>query len=101
MKKIILIVVIILAATVIKISIFKKTSISEVPSLLASSRSKEFCSCYFLLKNSKEYCLDLVLKGYPLFDFKISDNEVEFSNPIASSTSRVSADKRFGCEFVE
>lgn len=101
MKKIVIIVIIVLVAVGINLSIFRKTSLFEVPDLLASSRSKEFCSCYFLLKNSKEYCLDLVLKGYPLFDFEVRENEVEFSNPFSKSISRVSNDKRYGCEFIE
>lgn len=101
MKKIMFIGILLLSVIATNLLIFKKTSISEVPSLLASSRSKEFCSCYFLLKNSKEYCLDLVLKGYPIFKYEIRDNEVEFSNPFSSSISKVSSDKRFGCEFKD
>jgi hypothetical protein len=101
MKKTIIVAITILTALTIKLSIFRKTSISEVPGLLAASRSKEFCSCYFLLKNSKDYCLDLVLKGYPLFNFEIRDNEVEFSNPLSKSIAKVSVDGRFGCEFSE
>ena len=101
MKKIIFIFVLFLAILILKLSIFRKTSILEVPELLASSRSKEFCSCYFLLKNSEKYCLKQVLKAYPLFDYKIKDDSVIFSNPLYSSIAKVSEDKRFGCHFVK
>ncbi len=101
MKKIIFIVVLVLCFISLKLSMFRKTSMVEVPELLASSRSKEFCSCYFLLGNSEQYCLEQVLKGYPLFDHKIKANSVTFSNPFYSSISKVSEDKRYGCYFVE
>lgn len=98
-KSILLLVLIVSTCISVKVLMFKKTDPLDVPELLASSRSKEFCSCYFILKNSKDYCLDQVLKGYPLFDFKIGDGLVEFSNPLYSSTSVVSKDRKYGCHF--
>jgi hypothetical protein len=74
----------------------------KVPKLLSSMRAKEFCTCYFLLKKGEEYCLKSVLKGYPKFDYIMSDQDktVKFENPVAKSVARVKS-KRLGCQLVE
>lgn len=59
-------------------------------------RAKEFCSCYFLLSNSKPYCLEKVAKGYSLFDYKINKDSITFSNPVATSTAFMRS-KKLGC----
>jgi hypothetical protein len=76
--------------------IFSVTPLYEVPKLLSNMRAKEFCSCYFLLKNSKDYCLEKVKKSYPLFGVKINESSVEFKNPISSSRAYLRS-KQLGC----
>lgn len=80
--------------------IFSKTHIKEVPMLMATMRAKEFCSCYFILGKGKEYCINSIKKGYPLFDYKIDEdkNSVVFKNPIAQATAFVTEPK-YGCSL--
>lgn len=79
---------------------FSKTHIKEVPMLMATMRAKEFCSCYFILKKGKDYCIESVKKGYPLFDYFIDDkkNIVTFKNPIAEASAFVT-EVKYGCSL--
>lgn len=78
--------------------LFSATPLKEMPMLMSTMRAKEFCSCYFMLGKGKQYCLESVKKGYPLFDFNIneSDKSVVFKNYFASARARVE-DVRYGC----
>ena len=80
--------------------IFSKTHIKEVPMLMSTMRAKEFCSCYFLLHKGKDYCLESVKKGYPLFDYKIDDDKkiVTFKNPMAEASAFVT-EVKYGCSL--
>lgn len=80
--------------------IFSRTHIKDVPMLMATMRAKEFCSCYFILKQEKDYCIDSVKKGYPLFDYKIDEDKkrVTFKNPIASASAFV-IEMKYGCSI--
>lgn len=98
MKKILSFLLILSAFVIGHEAIFSKTNILEVPELLASSRSKEFCSCFFLLKNKEKSCLNQVLKGYPLFKYKLKKDSVSFTNPFYSSKSNFLGDK-YGCQL--
>jgi hypothetical protein len=77
---------------------FSVTPLRELPMLMSTMRAKEFCSCYFMLGKGKQYCLDSVKKGYPLFDFNIqeTDKSVVFKNYFASARAKVE-DMRYGC----
>ncbi len=99
MRKSVLFICLVAVILFLKYTFFTKTNVLEIPELLASSRSKEFCSCYFILKNNEDYCLNQVLKGYPLFKYFIGNGLVSFSNPLYRSTSVVSVDKKYGCYF--
>lgn len=72
----------------------------EVPELLVNMRAKEFCSCHFMLKNEEDYCLKTVLKGYPLFSYRLNkdDKSATFSAFVASATAGVK-DPKLGCKL--
>jgi len=99
--KLILLSIIVAAAIGINMKMFGQTPVWKVPKLMTSMRAKEFCSCYFLLGNKKEYCINKVKKGYPLFDFKVDDQDksIVFSNPFASTKSKVFS-RRLGCKLL-
>lgn len=80
--------------------IFSRVPLREVPLLMSSMRAKEFCSCYFILSKGKEYCLDSVKKGYPLFQYEIDDinQKVTFSNLFAKSSAQV-LEPKYGCNL--
>jgi hypothetical protein len=80
--------------------IFSKTHIKEVPMLMATMRAKEFCSCYFILNKGKEYCLNSIKKGYPLFDYEIDEQKkvATFKNPMAEASAYVT-EMRYGCSL--
>ncbi len=100
-KLILILILLIAVGAGINIKMFGQTSAWKIPKLMTSMRAKEFCSCYFLLGNKKEYCITKVKKGYPLFDFKIDDQDksVVFSNPIASTKAKVFS-PRLGCKLL-
>lgn len=79
---------------------FSRIHIKEVPTLLSTMRAKEFCSCYFMLGKGKEYCLNSVKKGYPLFTVDINEKRkaVTFKNPVAQASAWVIED-RYGCSL--
>lgn len=81
---------------------FSQIPLWEVPKGLSAMRAKEFCTCYFLQKKGEKYCLDFVLKGYPLFEYKLDKKKqrVSFINPMAKSSAGVESN-RFGCHFIE
>lgn len=78
--------------------VFSVTPVKDIPQMLASMRAKEFCSCYYLLGKGKDYCLKSVLKGYPKFDFSISENDkkVTFKNPLGEASAHVISEQ-LGC----
>lgn len=79
---------------------FSRIHIKEVPTLLSTMRAKEFCSCYFMLGKGKEYCLNAVKKGYPLFEVNINEENkiVTFINPLMKVSAQVVED-RYGCSL--
>ena len=79
---------------------FSRIHISEVPELLTTMRAKEFCSCYFMLGKGKEYCLQFVKKGYPLFNYTINEStkKVTFENPLGKASAAV-LEGRYGCSI--
>lgn len=79
---------------------FSRIHISEVPLLLTTMRAKEFCSCYFMLEKGKDYCLESIKKGYPLFNYTIDEvnKRVIFKNPMAEATAEV-VEGRYGCSI--
>ena len=80
---------------------FSKIPLWRVPKLMSSMRAKEFCTCRFMLKNSTEFCLDRVKKGYPLFSYEVDEEnkEVLFSNYLAVTKAHAHADARYGCSI--
>ncbi len=80
--------------------VFSITPLREVPMLMSTMRAKEFCSCYFMLNKGKNYCLESVKKGYPLFEYKVDEKErsVIFKNNFASAKATVN-DLRYGCSL--
>ena len=80
--------------------IFSRVPLREVPILMSSMRAKEFCSCYFILNKGKDYCLNSVKKGYPLFEYKVDDKNqrITFTNFFAESSAQV-IDKKYGCNL--
>lgn len=80
--------------------VFSRIHVKDVPLLMSRMRAKEFCSCYFLLHKGKNYCLNSVKKGYPLFDYRIEEEkkEIVFKNPLAKASAHV-VDEKYGCSF--
>lgn len=80
--------------------IFSRTSLREVPELMATMRAKEFCSCFYMLKKGEEYCLESVKKGYPLFEYKITKEtkSITFKNKFAEATAQVE-NPLYGCSL--
>jgi hypothetical protein len=75
----------------------------KIPKLLSSMRAKEFCTCYFLLGKGEDYCLKVVLKGYPKFEYSFkegAENSVTFKNPVAESVAKV-VSKNLGCQLIK
>lgn len=87
----------------LKVTKFSQVSISEIPSFLNSMRAKEFCSCYFLLEKPKNYCLDLIGKGYPISESNIKidrdSNQVEFTLYGIGLRKAKVISKRLGCRI--
>ena len=100
MKKVIILFSFVLMVTIHQ-SFFDETSIFRAAELLASSRSKEFCSCFFIVQDTEDRCLKKVLKGFPLFDYKIGSKSIEFSNPLYSSLSKLSKNPKLGRVLVK
>ncbi|MGK0366935.1 MAG: hypothetical protein ACI9QD_000066 [Thermoproteota archaeon] len=80
---------------------FSITPVWQIPNILTAMRAKEFCSCYFLLKNKKAYCLAKVKKGYPAFGHNVDDKNksVSFTILYATTTSEVK-NPRLGCKLL-
>lgn len=81
--------------------IFSEIPVWKVPKLMSSMRAKEFCTCRFILKNSTEYCLERVKKGYPLFIYEVDEGnrEVLFSNYFTITKARAHEEPRYGCSI--
>ena len=81
--------------------IFSITPLKEVPALMSAVRAKEFCSCYFMLRKGKKYCLESVKKGYPLFEYLINEEKrsIVFENPVSKAQAIVKNDK-YGCTLI-
>lgn len=81
--------------------VFSEIPLWQVPKLMSSMRAKEFCTCRFMLKNSTEFCLERVKKGYPLFEYEVDESakEVSFSNYLTVSKARAHENPRYGCSI--
>ena len=100
--KILLVSFLVISLSVISIDklFFTKISMIEVPALLNSMRAKEFCTCYFLLHKGKDYCLQSVKHGYPMFGHMIDDkNKAVRFDLLWASTLAVVDSKKFGCSL--
>jgi hypothetical protein len=80
---------------------FSLTPLKEVPALMSAVRAKEFCSCFFMLEKGREYCLESVKKGYPLFEYEIDEENksITFRNPIAEGKAIV-LNQKYGCKLL-
>ena len=47
--------------------------ISAFRQVLASFHSKTFCSCYYVMRQSKDYCLDYSSQYLPIEDFSLDE----------------------------
>ncbi|NUM42596.1 MAG: hypothetical protein HUU45_13300, partial [Leptospiraceae bacterium] len=54
--------------------IFNWTHIKNFPKILPSFHSKEYCSCYFVVKQSKEYCENYARQWIPISSYSLDEN---------------------------
>lgn len=79
---------------------FTRISLWEIPTMLNATRAKEFCSCFFILKKGKDYCLDSVLHGYPMGGFMLDEkNKAVRFDLLWNSRLAIVRQDRYGCQL--
>lgn len=64
--------------------------------------SKEACSCLFVEKQSKEYCLKYAKVSIPVWGFEIDEkNKTVSSNGYFRSTSAKFISEKLGCQVTD
>jgi hypothetical protein len=56
---------------------FQEISIFELPTALSAYRSREFCSCLFVMKRDEVYCEKMVTRAMPSFDYQLDQKKKE------------------------
>lgn len=69
---------------------------------VSSYYSKEFCSCYFVVGNSEQYCHGYLDVGYPISSFSIDQNNKTIDVSAFGFENKAHYfGKKYGCGFVE
>jgi len=75
----------------------KHTGLLNYPKLVATLRAKDFCSCYFVVGQTKEFCKEQVKHGLPLFRMKIDEANKSVSFGLTPPVSAHVVSDRLGC----
>lgn len=70
----------------------------RLPTLINTTRAKMFCSCYFVVGQTKKYCEKHVNKGYPMNPYKINENNKSVTFISLGSVTAFVTNERFGCQ---
>ncbi|MDA8793296.1 hypothetical protein N9N67_08620 [Bacteriovoracaceae bacterium] len=93
-----LLILLMVSAGIIHTYFFSETKFWEIPQLTTNLRAKEFCSCYFVMKRSEEYCLDQVKHFLPHGKHKIYEDQKKVTFKfIKSQTSSSFRNENIGC----
>jgi hypothetical protein len=73
------------------------TNLQAFPFIISSYYSKEFCSCYFVVGNTKEFCHDYVRQYVPISEFNLNEDEKNVTVKGLGITTISSFKKGEGC----
>lgn len=68
------------------------------PDIISSFYSKEFCSCYFVVREDEDFCHNYARQWVPISDFKldVSEKRVTVSG-LGRTNSSVFTSPKYGC----
>lgn len=97
-KKIIKIIGIAILVFIAGFIVKDRKHIFSFPGIISAYYSKEFCSCYFVEKQTEQFCHDYARQYIPIQDFKLDGKTVTVKGLfITNSASYVS--ERLGCRI--
>lgn len=74
--------------------------IKNFPKILPSFHSKEYCSCYFVVKQSKEYCEDYARQWIPISGYSIDEaTKTITTRGMGQVVSSKYESEKFGCRL--
>ncbi len=74
--------------------------ISNFPKILPSFHSKEYCSCYFVVEQSKEFCEDYARQWIPISWYSIDDKAKTITTKgMGQIVTTKYEGGRFGCKL--
>lgn len=90
----------ILVGVILAIGI-KAPLLFRVPSLISITRAKMFCSCYFIVGQTRPYCENFVKKNYPMTSYKIDEETKSITFSLLSDYTVMYKDKYKGCQLID
>jgi len=73
----------------------------QLPKVVSSNFSKEFCSCLFVVKRSEDLCYKNAKQFIAPTSYKIDhEKKMVVANFIGSKTTVRYTEKRYGCQIV-
>jgi hypothetical protein len=73
-------------------------NIQAFPSIISSYYAKEFCSCYFVIGQTKEFCHDYTRQYVPISDFQLNEEKKQVTVSGLGVTSVAEFSKGTGCQ---
>lgn len=78
--------------------ITNKKNLESFPSIISSFYAKEFCSCYFVVREDEDFCHNYARQWIPISDFKL---DLKTHRVIASGLGRTNSavfqNRELGC----
>ncbi len=78
---------------------FSETAPWEVPSMQARRSAKEYCSCRFVIEDSREKCEKKIFDIIPFGEIEESGSKVQMSFLWAKHIAGLES-KKFGCKVI-
>ena len=103
MKKVIKILIVASAVLLISGSAWALANwkhLSAFPHIISSFYSKEFCSCYFVVKRSETFCHNYARQYVPISEFSLDEEKRAVTvTGLGITTTSVFESEEFGCRI--
>ena len=72
----------------------------EFRKAISASYAKDFCSCYFVTKQNKQYCKTMAKQMIPISSFVIKEDNSITAKALGLKSVAIYRNKRLGCRLI-
>jgi Ni/Fe-hydrogenase subunit HybB-like protein len=77
-------------------------NLTTFPSIISSFYSKEFCSCYYVVREDEDFCHNYARQWVPISDFKLDrETKTVTVSGLGRTNSSRFVSPEFGCKHLD